>query len=245
MPKITQFHFQNGIEYVKIHGLQRAGTNYLAHLINENFSDTESLMNVGGWKHGFYCAPWTLGQEVHVLTVVKNPYAWLLSLYKYWKATDIGPDLSHVSFDLFIRDKAVFEMQQGIPFLYRASNPVQHWNNMNFHWLSIRLNEKKCLTVPYEALLVETHGVLNAIGRDFGLKRRPRTVSPVNKLKASGDRPEMSDAEWTDKDYYLKEEFLKEYTPDMLKFVNDQLDPEVMNTLGYAFIKEDRKQGEQ
>ncbi len=78
---------------IKIHGLQRSGTNYLAYLINQNF-DAKALVNAGGWKHGPYMAHWELGREVHVAVITKNPYAWLVSLYNYWgpkRAKNIGP----------------------------------------------------------------------------------------------------------------------------------------------------------
>lgn len=236
MAQIKQYELKDGIEYVKIHGLQRTGTNYLAHLVNENYQNVKALINAGGWKHGHYCAPWTLGREVNVLTVTKNPYAWLASLYKYWRDAEVGPDLSKITFEQFVKTRAVFEMQQGVPYLYRADNPVQHWNNMNFHWLSIRMNKKKTLTVPYESLLLDCEGVVEAIAKDFGLKRAACFVNPKKTFLPGQEEVKLSDEDWNSRDYYLKEEFLNHYTPDLLKFVNRELDPEVMDLLGYNLI---------
>lgn len=240
MTKITQFTPQAGKHYVKIHGLQRTGTNYLAMLLKENLKDTEPLVNVGGWKHGHYCAPWVLNQEVHVLTITKNPYAWLSSLYNYWSNTDVGPDLTGVSFDQFVRNKVEFERQGGIPFLYRARNPVLFWNDMNFHWLSVRLNEKKSLAVPYETLLLDAEGVIKAIAEEFGLEPEVAFVNTWRKFVPGEEEPKTSPDEQMDFDYYLKERFLDRYSPELIAFVNSQLAPDVMATLGYALVSEER-----
>ena len=139
------FELDPSTEYIKIHGLQRSGTNYVSHLINENFENTKVLVNTGGWKHGFYMAPWVLGKEVHVVVVVKNPYAWLVSVYDYWttRRLNVGPDLRGVPFTDFVRNRIYFEKQRDVPYLFRASNPVQHWNDMCFHWTSILFNENR------------------------------------------------------------------------------------------------------
>lgn len=231
---VDSFTPEPGVEYIKIHGLQRSGTNYLAGLVDDNFQNVRSLSNVGGWKHGHYCAPWVIGFEVHVLIVTKNPYAWLDSLYRYWSCSDVGEDLTGKTFEQFVTGKAVFERAAGTPYLLHAANPVRHWNDMNFHWLSVRANTKKVLAVPYEALLVDTDGVLGAVADDFGLKRGPLAIR-TEKATPSG-----KGGTWVDRDYYLKELFLHKYTPELIRFVNDNLDADVMGTLGYSFVKEDR-----
>jgi hypothetical protein len=237
MAKITHFVPESDIEYIKIYGLQRAGTNYLAMLVNDNFRNVESLINVGGWKHGHYYAPWVLGQEVHVLTITKNPYAWLSSLYKYWtnNPNRVGPNLTGVSFDQFVRSKTEFERQDGIPFLYRAQNPVQFWNDMNFHWMSIRLKEKKALVIPYEAILMNGAGVMESVGKELGLIPLPSFTDTSWSVLPSEEKPKIGET-LADREHYLKEKYLDEYSPETLGFINSQLDKEVMAALGYAFV---------
>jgi hypothetical protein len=240
MATVKQFEFVEGIEYVKIHGLQRTGTNYLAQLINENLENTQAMMNAGGWKHGHYCAPWTLGREVHVVTITKNPYAWLVSLYNYWKHNPVGPNLDLVTFPQFVWGRAIFEESAGTPFLLRAENPVQHWNDMNFHWLTIRMNEKQSLVIPYEALLFNAEGVTEGIGQNLGLKRKAEPFCDCLKVCEPGDEtPKLSEEDWSNKNYYVDEGYLDLYSNDLLKFVNKELDPEVMSMLGYRYVKEE------
>jgi hypothetical protein len=229
------FQFEEGIEYIKIHGLQRSGTNYLVKLINENIHGAQCLVNAGGWKHGHYCAPWTLGREVHVLAVVKNPYAWLVSLYHYWRVTTIGPNLRNVSFDQFVQSRVEFERQQGIPFLYRSQNPVQFWNDMNFHWMSIRLDQKKSLVIPYEALLSDANGVTKAIAQEFGMIINEKFIDEEMILTAGGEKP-LADDNRFEKDYYVQEKFMESFNDELLQFVNDQLDHELVSSLGYRLV---------
>lgn len=220
------------MEYVKVHGLQRSGTNYLAKLINDNFKNTRALVNAGGWKHGPYCAPWALGREVHVVTVAKNPYAWLVSLYNYWR-----PHLGDATFADFVEKTAVFHEPDGAPYKLRARTPVEHWNNMNFHWLSIRLNEKRSVAVPYESLVLDGGGVLRAVAAYFGLEASGPDFADCQQVCTPGEEsPGTSGEPWLQRDYYVREHYLSWFPPPLLRTVNDQLDKEVLTLLGYKLV---------
>jgi len=227
-------------EYIKIHGLQRSGTNYLSYLIEENFLRVKILVNLGGWKHGHYHAPWAIGKEVHVLGIIKNPYAWLVSMFKYWgpdKKLNIGSDLTGVSFDDFVRNRVYFERQRDIPYLFRAINPVQHWNNMNFHWTTIRMNQKKLCLVTYEALLMNPKATVSEIGTTLGLKRKPGDFVNCNStFTPSGENLKPSEEQFAARDYYLRGDFCQYYTPELLDFVNEELDIDLMVHFGYSFL---------
>jgi len=228
-------------EYIKIHGLQRSGTNYLSHLINENLENAKVLVNLGGWKHGHYMAPWAIGREIHVLVIAKNPYSWLVSVYKYWgpnKKLRIGPDLAGVSFDEFVRNRYYIERQKDIPYLYRCENPVQHWNNMNFHWTSIRMNQKRLFVISYESLLANPEDCIKSLGESMGLKQKPSFVDSDRTFTPAGETLRPSDEQF-DRDYYVHSEYARYYTPDLLEFVNDQLDMDLMVQFGYSFITAD------
>ena len=230
---------QPNIEYVKIHGLQRTGTNYLSHLVNENFTDTQILVNLGGWKHGHYHAPWFLGREVHVLVLVKHPYSWLISMYNYWglkRELRIGMDLRGVSFDNFVRNRAIFELQRDIPYLFRASNPIQHWNNMYFHWMTIRLNAKKVCFVKYEELLKNHAETIAKVGEIFQLSRKSEFVDSDSTFTPSGETIKPAEEKFTSRDYYLQDEYFKFYTPALIEFVNEQLDLEVLDHYNYWLL---------
>lgn len=236
---LEKFVLEKDVEHIKIHGLQRSGTNYLAMLVNENFEKVKCLINSGGWKHGHYCAPWVLGQEVHVLTIIKNPYAWLVSLYKYWGPNNkykVGPNLEGVSFDEFLRNKTEFERQGSIPFLYRAANPIQFWNDMNFHWMSIRINEKKSLAFQYELLLENSEFVIDSLGKELRINKKNKFIDTDFQFEPGQEEPKMNTQIKSDKDYYLSKKYMDLYSHDLLQFVNSQLDKQVMASIGYDFV---------
>lgn len=233
--QINSIQLQDGIEYIKIHGLQRTCTNYLAELINNNFENTQCLINAAGWKHGHYCAPWILGREVHVAVASKNPYAWLASIYNYWKTSSIGPDLTNVSFEQFVKRPVIFEESAGTPYLLRGINPVQYWNDMNFHWLSIRMNTKKILFIPHEALLENAEVIIGVLADQWGVQRKP-FYNCQNICEPGEEKPKVSDKIWTSKEDYLKKKYFGMYTPDLLKFVNNELDDVIMKHLGYELF---------
>lgn len=234
------FELDPKITYIKAYGLQRSGTNFATHFINENFENTKVLVNLAGWKHGYYAAPWILGEEVHVLVVSKNPYAWLVSLYNYWgvnRKRNVGPDLTGVPFEEFVRNKVYFEKTQNIPFLIRASNPIQHWNNMYFHWSSIHLVGKKLHLMQYEKIITYPNESLQEISQSFDIKPKGELATICDKtLEPSGETVSISQENWSSKDYYLNQEFINFYTPELLEFVNEELDMDVMLQFGYDYI---------
>lgn len=231
---------EDSIEYVKIHGLQRSGTNWLAFLIKENFENVKVLINEGGWKHGPYMAPWILKREVHVASIIKNPYAWLVSVYNYWgpnKDKNIGPNLQGVEFSDFIRNRYIGEKQRGVPYLIRAKNPVQQWNNMNIHWLSLSLQNKHSCFVTYETLLDNVGNSLNAISKSLNLKPKYDNKWIDNQKEfLPGDKDFKIGKNDFDKEYYSDQKWLNLFTPKLLEFVNNELDLDLMIQFGYKPI---------
>jgi hypothetical protein len=100
------------VEFIKIWGLKRTGTNWLRWLIDANFKSVETLMDVMGWKHGTptrkpswnwrdwypeWCphscpiddeklnrlvTAWEDGRIGHVM-IIKNPLSWIDSMIRY------------------------------------------------------------------------------------------------------------------------------------------------------------------
>lgn len=224
---------ESGKKQIKLHGLQRSGTNYVNALLSNSLHNIDILVNRAGWKHGPYCAPWSLGYEVDVIVVAKNPYSWLVSLYKYWRSTNVGMDLSGVEFDQFVRNRAIFEEQQGAPVLYRAVNPVQHWNNMHFHWLSIRMQRKRTLIVPYELSMTRPSMVVEMVAEELGLPIG--TFTPIEGVVEPSQEKAVTSEIRFDPKYYHDKKYMEYFTKDLLDFVNKELDKEVMSILDYQY----------
>jgi hypothetical protein len=228
MNKIKQFELDPSIEYIKIHGLQRTATNYFSYIVDQNFKNCKSLVNIGGWKHGHYCAPWSLGREVHILVVVKNPYSWLVSFYRY-----LNPPFD---FETFLKTPIIVGEPNGTPYFLRAENPVQHWNNMNFHWISIRMNLKKVCTVPFESIILSPEEMIPAIGKYFNLQVKDNLVISKKQMKPANEIPEVSEKDF-DKDFYLQKKYLENFNSSSIDFTNQQLDENIMQKLSYELEK--------
>ena len=146
-------------------------------------------------------------------------------------------DLNGVSFDNFVRNKAIFELQRDIPYLFRASNPIQHWNNMYFHWMTVRMNAKNVCFIKYEELLSNPESTVDKIGQTFGLQRKSGTfVDSKNDFAPAGELLRQEDSEFKAREYYLQDEYFKSYTPELLDFVNKELDLEVLDHYNYWLL---------
>tara|TARA_Y100000034_G_C6701135_1_gene309216 strand:- start:183 stop:692 length:510 start_codon:yes stop_codon:yes gene_type:complete len=166
-------------------------------------------------------------------------------MYNYWgpdKKLRIGPDLSGVSFEQFVKNRVIVERQRDVPFLFRASNPVQHWNNMNFHWTTIRLNAKKLCFVTYESLLRNTEKTLAEIGEALGIKLKAKEIeSPEVTFIPAGENIKPSEEKFVKRDYYTSAGYLDQFTPDLVEFVNEELDLDMMINFGYDLVMPQEK----
>ena len=144
-------------------------------------------------------------------------------------------DLQGVSFDTFVKNKAVFELQRDVPYLFRASNPVQHWNNMYFHWMTIRINHKKLYCMKYEELLANPEAAIANLGKALSLNRKPNFVGSDSTFTPSGETV-TPEGTFTASGYYQQHEYLKFYTSELLDFVNKELDLEVLDQYNYCLL---------
>lgn len=238
---ISQMKMDPNVRYIKLHGLQRSGTNFINFLIANNFKNVRCLVNVAGWKHGHWCAPMMTGEDMDLVVTVKNPYSWLVSVYKYWgpeRNLNIGPDLRGVPFEDFLKNKLVSEKQKGIPYLLRAANPIQHWNNMYYHWSSVKMAKKQTVIVTYESLLQHLDSTMKQIQKLFTLERVDpnKWFTSENCFEPSGEQPNLSEKTF-DSNFYTNNEWLSYYTPELIEYVNDQLDLELMIHFGYELLE--------
>lgn len=227
---------------IKIHGLQRTGTNYVSNIIKNNFKEVE-LLETGGWKHGPYCG-YLLEKEPSVIIVSKNIYAWLVSCYEYWRKIDgLGPDLSNVSFEEFVmKSPAVLEGSEDVPFLFRAKNLIQYYQNFYFHWLSIKFREphnRVCL-IRYEDILSNFDKTISDLADIFNLHKPEKAENIKNEVIWGYDdyNPEIEGSydksvetyikEHTKKfkktNYYNNQGYMDNYNDKLLKFIESEWD---------------------
>lgn len=194
---------------IKQFGLQRSGTNYTKHLLVENYN-VKVMTNSGGWKHGYYRAKPIPTNEVDVIITIKNPYAWLVSVYNYF-----NPHPRNISLKEFIRREYKFEGM-------RNKSPIIHWNTMNNHWCNLMLWNHKVVVVKYENLLIDAEKYCDIIATELNLKRtRIDFYDP--KMEIMANALEHPDKKFN-REYYIQKKYMDEFSDDDIYFIKNQLD---------------------
>ena len=208
---------------VKVFGERNSATVYLEWLLRNNLKIDLLDYYTLGWKHRL--APKReeieeLGDEsVHFLCLVKNPYSWLLSMHR----KPYGQEkLSGLEFSQFLR------------FPYGDyKNPVVMWNIKNQALVSLKNHVKNHRLILYEDLLKEPRSVIEAFAVEFGIDKSRHWF--MNQEKYISNNHGITKHPFH-KSYYLEEKWRKEYKPEYLKFIQSQLDTELMNLLHYEII---------
>jgi len=181
-----------------------------------------------GWKHAV--APSVTEQKrvsvpverVVFITLSKNPYAWLVSLFRHpyhYRA-------AMSSFARFLRTPWETVGRENHPASF--ANPVAMWNEKNASYL--RLQEFVHYTnLRYEDLLRDPEQTLADIAQAYALPRRTPTF--VNLQEST--KGEMNKSYSHYQDYYLNERWRDELCDEDVAWINDNLDGDVMVTLHY------------
>lgn len=235
---------------LKQYGLHRSGTNFLRVILQENY---EVLVhaNEGGWKHGYYELPQRLGRELHCLICFKNPYAWLFSLYNYRHPEKELP------FSAFVRQPLTVVPTDVEHGPIQSRNPARLWVEMNQHWLGIPLRDHRLFLFRYEQVLKEPYTSVQELVQTLGLRRRETLGQRMGKMLGVGGetgdffvpprqlgalRPDykkknLNRGEVFDPGKYTRHEYLAAYTQELLDFVNEQLNHELLERVGYETVR--------
>lgn len=152
---------------VRIYGMRRTGTNYLADLLERNYRCEVLGDKEGGWKHGTHRHEREY-PEAHVAVCVRNPLSWLPSLHR------IAVDEKHADSDMPFHEWAAGDwMRQGdqdSPLRWEGHRGwaprVHDWNKTYGYWLW-----RGVPIVRYEELLEEPEQTCEKLVDGWGLKR--------------------------------------------------------------------------
>ncbi|PCH60741.1 MAG: hypothetical protein COC05_03295 [Gammaproteobacteria bacterium] len=238
---------------VKIYGERNTGTNYLSKLIDIN-CDVKMLNGVVpdglgkiiknrewardfyfsvtahsnfGWKHA---VPMSERIGVHdnvlVVTLTKNPYSWLLSLFR--RAYHMG--MRQEGFGSFLRAPCRVVGREN----YRGDigNPVALWNIKNGSYLKVQ-DYAKCSNVKYESLLQDPQKVVEEIVTTYRLPRRNEEFKNLNEASKTVDSGKDYDYY---RRYYLEEQWKDKLQQDDVDFINQNLDDNIIAQYGYEKI---------
>lgn len=214
---------------IKQFGLQRSGTNLLRVLLQDNF-DALVHANEGGAKHYEYRVAEVLGRELDCVVCVKDPFSWLTSFHRWYHRND-DTSLRHFVSQPLTTHSSVTDQS------YSAKNPVRYWNELNAHWLGIPLREGRILVSRYEDVVEDQERSVCGLADELGLERTSaRWKAPKRQLRALKEdyaAGSIERRERFDPAYYRERRYLAEFDDECLDFVRSELDPELMDRLGY------------
>lgn len=216
------------------YGLQRSGTNFMETLLLKNFKlefhnsnldrshpiqkhfrlydekhlipDSQYDNNLKFKNFNNFLDTLELNTPIDgVIVVSKDPYSWLTS-YKKWGVNCNWTEVGHhygQEYDLFYKK-----------------------------WLEFSKQDERILFVKYLDLLTNAREELERIESRFKLSRR--LMSQLRGIQSNLKKVSHSKAFTANRmDFYLKKEYLKDYTPDELDALNGCISDEVLLGLGY------------
>ncbi len=199
---------------LKMFGLKRTGTNWLLQLLGMNYHLTW-FINDGGWKHGPYRVWELLGRHMDSVVLVKDLYAWLVSMHRYrglWGKENFGE---------FVQDGQFIDL----------------WNLQNRDWLerSAKIPEPfKMVIVRYEDLLADPAKECGRIAKEIGLVRKRKVKNFVIQTHRMGRSGKPENQHFSRKAYYLKRKYMSNFTPKMIKTVRGLADEPLAKALNYG-----------
>lgn len=203
---------------VKVHGLLRTGTNYVSALLGENLDVRVLGPEKGGWKHG----PIDETEDVTVVVVVKNPYTWLESFYR-WELIRRRTEAATLT------EFATAPLSHPqLASVWGATDPIDAWNKATASWVEAE-RSGKVLVVRYEDVIVDIGRELNRFTARFPTKRRHRT--PVDITSRVG--PGWKTVGPVDRDHYATIA-LPRLDSGLVSLLDKRADQELIRTLRYG-----------
>ncbi|MEW6079401.1 MAG: hypothetical protein AB1724_16465 [Thermodesulfobacteriota bacterium] len=182
-----------------------------------------------GWKHtrvspaALKTSP-LVNSNLVILTVTRNPYAWLLSLYRrpYHQRYADNP-----SFETFLQRPWKTTRRDNTGRILK--NPVELWNIKNNAYLG--LQGLAALNLTAEGILADPAGVMKQISGRFSIPRR--TDRFVDHERSTKDRGK--DVHYY-RDYYLNEKWKSDLSAGALAIINEFVDRRLMDYFGYQIL---------
>jgi len=183
-----------------------------------------------GWKHTSVKPQEELRKyklvdsNIVFLTITKNPYSWLLSLYRnpYHQYYDEKP-----SFESFLRNQwktiGRDNIQGNLP------SPIELWNIKNRSYLY--LDVEKTLNITTESIFQDAGKIIQNISERFSIERK--SAEFINYERSTKDK--SKDSEYY-RDYYLSEKWQENLSKEAIEIINDSVDKDLMTHFGYNVL---------
>lgn len=186
-----------------------------------------------GWKHRLAPSPATVREtriysdKLFFVTLTKNPYSWLLSLYRH--PYHYQGEFS--TFQEFLSAPWTTVRRAKAPPEY--PNPIIMWNEKNAAYLRLR-SGMPTVVLRYEDLLADPDQTLAKVASQFSIDRSGSSFENITQSTKEQDGSKGFDYY---QQYYLGEQWRAELQPTAVQIINRYLDCDLMAQFGYERIE--------
>jgi hypothetical protein len=183
-----------------------------------------------GWKHALV---WSVAElkklkicenNICFITISKNPYSWLLSLYKrpyhYYQSWEAKPD-----FETFLTSPSPTVRRENAPDIF--SSPIDLWNQKNASYIQLK-SGFPTLNLKYEDLILSPEETIELISQEFSLNAK----LPDFKNREKSTKEKDKDFSFY-REYYLEEKWREKISQNAIMLISEGLDDNVMQYFGY------------
>ncbi len=242
------------MKLIKIYGERNTNTNYISKLIDLNLDVEEIPGTVPpgvmwlqkilpgneiirdlyfsltakknlGWKHSLVIPELFVDKKnCAFVTITKNPYSWLLSLYKrpyhqYYSDNNSFEDFLKCSWRTVYRENT-----KRILF-----SPIELWNIKNRSYLF--LDSEKTMNITTESLFSDPARVIENISDKFSIRKKSDIF--VNYDRST--KEENKDSSYY-RDFYLTEKWRDDLSSEAIHIINQSVDKKLMSHFGYRLL---------
>lgn len=224
---------------VQILGPFNSGTNLLHQILDQAYKvEVGPIGSTIIWKHTIMDAAKVgklkknrvegkvLGDDVLKIVMVRDPYFWLRSLGKKrytLESFSRSPDN--------INDLIVSECKLRSR---RYANCVELWNAYYGNYLKHLSPFSSTLYIRYEQLIFEPERVIGVISKYLQLRPMYTQMSEIMKIMQPPSNSRAKNYKDAVKYNATAENRVDQYSPEVIKFIGDKLDKNLMEKLGYT-----------
>jgi hypothetical protein len=190
-----------------------------------------SFSNNLGWKHMLVLDPpgyerFSICRKNFLfVTITKNPYSWLLSLYR----RPYGSRRRFAQFEDFLA--APWKTLWRERALRQYSNPMMLWNAKNDAY-RVLAKQWPVVNLRYEDVLSNPEACVQQVANAGSISRKTKFF--INRERSTKTDTGMVYQEYYR--YYLQEKWKEKLSERAISLINRSLDPRVMRAYGYDLL---------
>jgi hypothetical protein len=199
--------------------------------IEDMYFKLKSSKNLG-WKHTLVSSNIMEKIKAHkndvfFITLTKNPYSWLLSLYNKPYSYASNENLPH--FEQFLIEPWKTLERENHPKSFE--NPIVMWNQKNKSYMQLKSNFHT-INIRYEDMLSDPKLIIDCISEQLNITKKHGSFKNLKK-STKEDKKNFNYYQ----NYYLKEIWKEKLNNKSIVTINKYLDEDVMNYFGYRKIE--------